>query len=143
MGVKESGFNQVLRSKLATLGFKIDRVESHATAPGIADDAWQHKKGRSGWLEVKEVEMPPKRVLYRPNQALWLSDHWAAGGLSATIIRVKHTDSVILIPGCYSLQAEHDLKRLIESKKAIVGYTHNSGFWEFIATMILTMRDKP
>lgn len=114
MSVKESSFNRKFRTEMDLRGFKIDRIESHATVPGIPDDAFIHEFSlMSGWIEVKEEETIPRKVKYRPKQAMWLETHTELGGCAMTIIHIKTTSDVILIPGKYSYEAEKDLKGLL------------------------------
>ena len=113
MSVNEIAFGKRLRNELAERGFKFDRIESHATAPGIPDTAWVHHTGESGWLEIKETENQPTKIDYRPRQALWLDEHWKRGGNSATILHVKNGDHLFLIPGVHSIQAERNFTILL------------------------------
>jgi hypothetical protein len=118
MGIKESTFNREFRMELTPLGWKFDRIESHATAPGIPDDACVHTASRlSGWVEVKEEQTIPHKVKYRPRQSWWLEDHVDRGGNALTVIHIKSTDSILFIPGSCSVDAEFDLHELMRRKK--------------------------
>lgn len=100
MSIKELVWNKKMRTELYRFGFKFDRIESHDTAPGIPDDAFLHEPtGMSGWIEVKEEEVIPTKVKYRPKQVPWLLDHWRRGGICLTLVHVKARNYVIIIPG--------------------------------------------
>lgn len=136
MGIKESRFNRVLRRELAQHGFKIDRIESHATAPGIPDNTFVHETTRlSGWIEVKEEEKLPQKVKYRPKQPLWHRTHHKAGGNVMTIIHIKSTKCVVIIPGNKAFDAQKNLPRLLNEGDALM-LDLSSGWFE-IATAIV------
>lgn len=141
MGIKESRFNQVLRRELEKYGFKIDRIESHATAPGIPDNTFVHEATRlSGWMEVKEEEDLPKRVKYRPKQPLWHRRHHRAGGNVMTIIHIKSSKCVVIVPGDKSFEAEKNLHALIDDGIALsffISPGHEEVGWGAIARAII------
>ena len=116
MTIKESSFNKRLREHFKLMGFKIDRIESHATSPGIPDNAWVQEAGHSGWLEIKESLRMPKRIHFQPQQALWQVDHAKHGGNCATILHIKEEDQAVFIPGRFAIKAERDLKLLMEKE---------------------------
>lgn len=117
MTLRESDFNRVLREKLAENNFRIYRIESHTTEAGISDDHFIHKPtGNSGWLEIKQELKMPKKIRYRPKQALWLVEYSEAHGNCATILHIKTINVAIFIPGIYSLEAENNLTGLCSGK---------------------------
>jgi len=116
---KESNFNKRLRAELDKLGFTTIRVESHTTAPGAADNHSVHTSGWCGWVEIKQTEVLPSRVKYRPHQALWLEDIWKAGGNTATLVHLKYSDEMILVLGNRSREAERDLTAIMLDRRNI------------------------
>ena len=140
--IKESRFNKRLRTELTMRGFKFDRIESHATAPGIPDNAWVHVGGNSGWLEIKESENQPSRIIYRPRQALWLYDHWERNGNCATILHVITGDHVFIIPGRESIEAERDFASLLINLPGIFipHLVLSIQAWDQIARILIKLR---
>jgi hypothetical protein len=149
MSVRESSFNRKFRTEMGLRGFKIDRIESHATIPGLPDDAFLHEFTLlSGWIEIKEEETIPSKVKYRPRQALWLETHTALGGCAMTLIHIKKSNEAILIPGKHSFVAEKDLKgllarpstgvRTINLTKLVPGAGNFYNGWDALTEAILT-----
>jgi len=110
----ESSFNRKLRHNLELLSFKVFRVESHATSPGIPDNHWLLSGppyGTSGWIEVKESSaVNPKTVEYRPQQVPWILDYCRAGGRCCTLVHIPKTEEVLYIEGRYAKAASIDLR---------------------------------
>jgi hypothetical protein len=136
MGIRESRFNGVFRRELTKWGFKFDRIESHATAPGLPDNTFVHKDTYlSGWIEVKEEMIIPVRVKYRPKQAFWMQRHVRANGNAMTIIHIKKLKAIVLVPGRYSFNAEKDLRSLVLTEQALL--LKISDGWDAIAAAII------
>ena len=138
MSVREANFNRKFRSQMFALGFKFDRIESHATAPGIPDDAWVHECGKSGWIEIKECESFPAKMPYRPMQALWLDEHWRHNGNCCTLLHLKKEQAVILVPGDESIHAERDMQKWSDSSLWI--NTDDKHIWTLLKYAILTLK---
>ncbi len=69
--MNEAKFNKKFREGLSQYGFKIYRVESHSTSPGIPDNHLIHNSyppSTSGWIEIKIAKTRPTKVPYRPGQ---------------------------------------------------------------------------
>lgn len=133
--IKESNFNKRLRDEMGKLGFKTIRVESHSTAPGAADNHMIHHSGWCGWVEIKQVESLPSRVKYRPQQALWHENVWKAGGNSATLVHLKYSDEMILVPGHRSREAEKCLTAIMCEPVNVFRCDH-SGWLQLAATLL-------
>ena len=115
MSVKETRFNIRLRKEFKARGIRIDRIESHALAAGIPDDAFlDTKRKKSGWIEIKEEETIPFKIKYRPKQPLWLQSYSNDGGICCTIIHIQETDVAMVIPGEYTLDADRNLPALMK-----------------------------
>jgi hypothetical protein len=114
MSVKELDFNKKLRGTLdEEFDYRIERIESHATAAGLPDNAWLCRPlSRSGWIEVKEVEGQPKKIKYRPRQAPWLYSYSTEGGCCCTIVHIKEGNLALIIPGSLSLIAQRNVGEL-------------------------------
>lgn len=142
MGIKESRFNVLFRRELAKFGFKIDRIESHATAPGLCDDHFVHfDTSLSGWIEVKEEMVVPTKVKYRPKQALWIQRHVRANGNAMTIIHIKKLKAVVLVPGDCSYKAEKNLRELVATEQALL--IKLSDGWAEVSEAILNQCIQP
>ena len=138
MSIRESAFNSTLREQLTLLGFKFDRIESHATAPGIPDNFWIHyATGITGWLEIKETETIPTKVKYRPKQTLWLEEYDRYGGCCFTAIHIKSLDQVLIIPGKFSFAAERNLKDLLQKTELPSIQLKQKDTWFKIKNVIL------
>lgn len=138
MSIRESSFNKKLREELGARGFKIDRIESHATAPGIPDDAFVHKPtGLTGWIEVKEAAIIPVKVKYRPKQAQWLETHVRCNGNAMTIIHIKSSKTVVIVPGECSYAAEKDLRSLLAKNPEGCYTIPTFNGWDIIAAAII------
>jgi hypothetical protein len=114
--MSENTFSIALRKRLvADFNFRFDRVESHATAPGIPDCHYICQ-GSTGWIEFKESLSLPKAVNYRPGQVPWLMAYSYHGGRCFTILNIKLGRYAIVIPGCESATANRSLKDAAQSR---------------------------
>lgn len=104
--MSESHFSKRMRDKLFPLGVQCYRIESSRTQAGIPDIHYLCKNGVAGWIETKQVDQPPSRIKYEPQQALWLDNYARAGGRCCTIAHIESLDSILFIPGRFSLSAE-------------------------------------
>jgi hypothetical protein len=109
--MNESTFNRRLRLRMEELGVLIYRIESHATCPGIPDNYYLTKFGRSsGWLEMKQARTMPHAIDYRPYQVPWLLDYSRRGGKCFTVLGIEDRKEVVVIPGDQALTASRNLK---------------------------------
>lgn len=109
--MSETRFNHRFRSELEKLGVLTYRIESHATSPGIPDNYYLTRFGKSsGWLEMKCARSMPKLIDYRPFQVPWLLSHSLSGGKCFTVLGIEDTREIVVLPGDQSQNASHNLR---------------------------------
>jgi hypothetical protein len=141
--MKESTFNTTFQKNMRNVGMNFYRIESHATCPGIPDNHFLFSRRgvtKTGWLEMKQVEDWPSKIDYRRGQAAWLEEYWMKGGISATVVRVRGMNLMLLIPGSKSLLMSRMVGTIADGNW-IAYNLEREVVWENVAAGLWSLRE--
>ena len=137
--MSEIVFRRRFRRKMEEHSIVTFPVESHDTCPGIPDIHYQCGFF-SGWVELKEIESIKNKIPYRPHQAEWLQDYSDRGGLAFTVVHIKSTSSILVIPGNLSKQAKRNINLILGLCRH---YNDDEKGWLEIAGLFCQLRHFP
>lgn len=98
MKIDEAWFSKTLRKKCSSPNVKFYSFEWGASQ-AVPDLYFVARSVMAGWIELKVIDYPGRKVPFRDGQQQWLREHAKAGGRGFVFIYVAATETIIIING--------------------------------------------